>query len=64
MESLHEGLIFFLYFTTLAVQFVVPVYNVYYDKEVPVVPGFILIMVASIVALKLVSYAHCNTDLR
>lgn len=53
-----------MYILTLAVEFVVPVYFVYYDKQVPVIPGFILIMVASIVALKLVSYAHCNTDLR
>lgn len=49
---------------TIGVEFLVPVYFVYYDTEVPVVPGFILIMVASIVALKLVSYTHCNSDLR
>lgn len=64
LENVHEGIIFLMYLSTLAVEFVVPVYCVYNDKEVPVVPGFILILVASIVALKLVSYAHCNTDLR
>lgn len=61
---MHEAFIFLLYFCTLVVEFVHPVYTVYYDKEVPVVPGFILVLVASIVALKLVSYAHCNYDLR
>ena len=34
------------------------------NAAVPVIPGFILILVASVVFLKLVSYVHCNWDLR
>lgn len=60
----HESLITVLHVITCGVQFLVPVCFVYHDKEVPVVPGFILIMVTSIVSLKLVSYAHCNHALR
>ncbi|KAL3140361.1 hypothetical protein ABBQ38_004622 [Trebouxia sp. C0009 RCD-2024] len=60
----HESLITVLHVITFGLQFLVPVYCVYKDKEVPVVPGFILVMVTSIVSLKLVSYAHCNHALR
>lgn len=60
----HEQIIFFLHCLTIGIEFFVPVCYVYNDMAVPLVPGFILIMVASIVALKLVSYAHCNSDLR
>ena len=64
LVSWHESLIFLLYVITIGVEFFVPVCFVYYDKAVPVIPGFILIMVASIVFLKLVAYAHSNCDLR
>ena len=60
----HERIITFLHCLTIGIEFFVPVCYVYNDTAVPLVPGFILIMVASIVALKLVSYAHCNSDLR
>lgn len=60
----HESLTTALHVITFGVQFLLPVYCVYIDKEVPVVPGFILIMVASILSLKMVSYAHANYELR
>ena len=60
----NEMWITVLHIFTLGVQFLVPVCCVYTNKELPIVQGFILVMLASIVFLKLISYAHCNHALR
>ena len=62
--NVHEMLIAVLHIFTLGVQFLVPVCFVYMHKEFPMVPGFVLVMLTGIVFLKLVSYAHCNHELR
>ena len=48
----------------MALELGVPVSYVLNDPAIPVIPGFILIIVTSVVFLKLVSYVHCNWDLR
>ncbi len=60
----HESLTIILSTCIIAVELGLPVYSVLIDSAVPVIPGFILVMVSSVVFLKLVSYVHCNCDLR
>ena len=60
----HETLTITLSTCVIAIEVGVPVCTVLNDSAVPVIPGFILVMVTSVVFLKLVSYVHCNWDLR
>ena len=60
----HERLIILLTIVLLVVEIGIPVYGVWHDCDVPLVPGFILVLVSSIVLLKMISYVHCNSDLR
>ena len=61
---LQEAGIFFFSAVFIAAELGIPVYNVLMNAAVPVIPGFILVLVTSVVFLKLVSYVHCNWDLR
>lgn len=61
---LQEAVIFLLNAVLIAAELGIPVYNVLMNAAVPVIPGFILIVFTSVVFLKLVSYVHCNWDLR
>lgn len=61
---LQETVIFLASAFVIAAELGIPVHNVLMNAAVPVIPGFILILVASVVFLKLVSYVHCNWDLR
>ena len=60
----HEYLTLLLSTLLITVLIGVPVWKVLRDAAVPVIPGFILIMVTSIAFLKMVSYVHVNWDLR
>jgi len=62
--GLQEAGIFLASAICIAAELGIPVYSVLMDSAVPVIPGFILIVVTSVVFLKLVSYVHCNWDLR
>ena len=61
---LQEAGIIFFSAVFIAAELGIPVYNVLMNAAVPVIPGFILVLVTSVVFLKLVSYVHCNWDLR
>ena len=61
---LQDTVIFLASAFVIAAELGIPVHNVLMNAAVPVIPGFILILVASVVFLKLVSYVHCNWDLR
>ncbi len=60
----QEAGVFFFSALFIALELGIPVYQVLINAAVPVIPGFILIVVTSVVFLKLVSYVHCNWDLR
>ncbi len=60
----HEAGIFLASSSIIAAELGFPVYQVLMNAAVPVIPGFILIVFTSVVFLKLVSYVHCNWDLR
>lgn len=61
---LNEAIITGSSIVLLVLEFGVPVYGVWSNTAVPPIPGFILVAMASVVLLKLVSYVHCNWDLR
>ena len=60
----HELVIISLSSILVAAELGVPVWTVLNDANVPVIPGFILIVVSSVIFLKLFSLVHCCWDLR
>ena len=60
----HESVVIFLSTLVIALEIGFPTIMVLKGSDVPVIPGFILILVTSVIFLKLVSYVHCNWDLR
>lgn len=63
-QARNETMIMIFNLVLCGCEIGVPVYGVWVNGNVPLVPGFILVIVASIVLLKLISYLHCNYDLR
>ena len=63
-RAVNEGIVVFLSIALLVLEFGIPVFGVWQNVDVPPIPGFILVIVSSIVLLKLISYVHCNWDLR
>lgn len=63
-RAVNEGIIVFLSIVLLVLEFGIPVFGVWQNMDVPPIPGFILVIASSIVLLKLISYVHCNWDLR
>lgn len=54
---------YFCHFLNSLVCFSLPLWLVYISEEA-ILPSFVLTMVTVIVCMKLISYAHCNSDLR
>ena len=64
IHRVNEAIIIGLSILLLVAEFGIPVCGVWKETAVPPIAGFILIAMASVVLLKLVSYVHCNWDLR